>query len=64
MSGQAKPQEPKTQTKAEDFVYKPFMSPGNLTALLPRFGIHFRKDLLQFLFISHKVASQKGSTRI
>lgn len=65
MSDQAKPQEPKTRySKAKDFVYEPFMSPGNLTALLPRFGIYFRKEFLKFLFISHKAASQKGSTGI
>lgn len=65
MSEQAKPQEPKPQyPKAGYFVYKAFRSPADLTALLPRFGTHFRKNFLQFLFISHEFASQEDSTGI
>lgn len=38
--------------EAEDFVYILFMSLGCFTVLLPRFGIHFRNEFLQFLLIS------------
>lgn len=52
VSGQGRPQQP-----SQGFCIRTFY----VTWKLNRFGIQYRKELLQFLFVFCKVASQKGS---